>query len=45
MCELATLLHITSTEAPMYGVGMMQCYWFAGTMFDALKELFSMDRI
>lgn len=38
--ELATLLRVFSEDKTMYDVGDTQCRLFAGTMFDALKNLF-----
>lgn len=40
--ELATLLRVFSHEVMMYDVGNTRCRWFAGAMFDALKNLFRM---
>ncbi|KAI6139451.1 hypothetical protein BKA82DRAFT_948867 [Pisolithus tinctorius] len=38
--ELATLLHVTSRLEPVYNLHLTQCYWFADTIFEALKTLF-----
>ncbi|KAI5989821.1 hypothetical protein F5J12DRAFT_502347 [Pisolithus orientalis] len=38
--ELATLLYVTSTQEPKYAIARTQCYWFAATVFDALKMLY-----
>ncbi|KAI6037524.1 hypothetical protein EDC04DRAFT_3142098 [Pisolithus marmoratus] len=38
--ELATLLYVTSTLEPNYDIKETQCYWFAATVFWALKSLF-----
>ncbi|KAI6039991.1 hypothetical protein EDC04DRAFT_2681160 [Pisolithus marmoratus] len=38
--ELATLLDVTSKQRPMYNLSDIQCYWFVGTMFGALRSLF-----
>lgn len=38
--ELAALLRVFKEKETMYDVGNTQCHWFAGTVFDALKNLF-----
>ncbi|KAI6010557.1 hypothetical protein EDC04DRAFT_791058 [Pisolithus marmoratus] len=38
--QLATLLYVTSTLEPNYDIKETQCYWFAATVFGALKSLF-----
>ncbi|KAI6156611.1 hypothetical protein BKA82DRAFT_1008146, partial [Pisolithus tinctorius] len=38
--ELATLLYVTSAQEPKYSLHDTQCYWFAATVFDALKTLY-----
>ncbi|KAI5987277.1 hypothetical protein F5J12DRAFT_930230 [Pisolithus orientalis] len=38
--ELATLLYVTSAQEPKYAIAQTQCYWFATTVFDALKMLY-----
>ncbi|KIN95302.1 hypothetical protein M404DRAFT_1007582, partial [Pisolithus tinctorius Marx 270] len=38
--ELATLLYVTSAQEPKYNLHDTQCYWFAATVFDALKTLY-----
>lgn len=38
--ELAALLRVFWEDKTMYDVGNTQCHLFAGTMFDALKNLF-----
>ncbi|KIJ05316.1 hypothetical protein PAXINDRAFT_21410 [Paxillus involutus ATCC 200175] len=38
--ELASLLKVTSHSAPSYSAYQNQCYWFAGTVYEALGQLF-----
>ncbi|KAI6019148.1 hypothetical protein EDC04DRAFT_2739322 [Pisolithus marmoratus] len=38
--ELATLLYVTSKQRPMCNLTDIQCYWFVGTVFGALRSLF-----
>ncbi|KAI6039141.1 hypothetical protein EDC04DRAFT_2687203 [Pisolithus marmoratus] len=38
--ELATLLYVTSKQRPKCNLTDIQCYWFVGTVFGALRSLF-----
>ncbi|KAI6040808.1 hypothetical protein EDC04DRAFT_2893821 [Pisolithus marmoratus] len=38
--DLAILVYVTSTLEPKYDLHQTQCYWFAATVFEALKSLF-----
>ncbi|KAF9233706.1 hypothetical protein BU15DRAFT_66330 [Melanogaster broomeanus] len=42
--ELATLLTVTSHHAPSYSLCQNQCYWFAHTIYEALRQLFPHHR-
>ncbi|KAF9234398.1 hypothetical protein BU15DRAFT_79081 [Melanogaster broomeanus] len=42
--ELATLLTVTSHHAPSYSLCQNQCYWFADTVYEALRQLFPHHR-
>ncbi|KIK25349.1 hypothetical protein PISMIDRAFT_349808 [Pisolithus microcarpus 441] len=38
--EIATLLYVTSKHEQKYRIDNTQCYWFAATVFEALKCIF-----
>ncbi|KAG1786710.1 uncharacterized protein HD556DRAFT_1449511 [Suillus plorans] len=38
--QISVLLSVTSTHAPNYNLYHFQCYWYASTIWEAIKQLF-----